>query len=75
MAQTSSTGDIVKNSTDEIIINLAKTDYVYGEINNTLSAFAPTATLNGKSVATYVNIAPTIATASYSLGGFLKQGT
>lgn len=75
LAQTSSTGDIVKNTTDEIIINLAKTDYVYGEINNTLSAFAPTATLNGKSVATYVNITPTIASASYSIGGFLKQGT
>ncbi len=75
LEKTSSTGNIIKNTTDVIIINLDDTEYTYGEINNTLSAFAPTAKLNDNSVASYANITPNIATASYSLGGFLKQGT
>ena len=75
LTQTSSTGNIIKNTTDVITINLADTDYTYGEIDNSLSAFAPTIMLGSNSVADYVEITPTIADGAYSAGGYLNQGT
>ena len=75
LTQTSSTGNIIKNTTDDITINLADTDYTYGEIDNSLSAFAPTIMLGSNSVADYVEITPTIADGAYSAGGYLNQGT